>query len=866
MKKKISLILMAVLTLSFVSIRAAQYEMPDNPRAVPESVYQVPFMPDRFTTQYAPWLKNFNLMSAEENEKGIYGGEACQQLEVFDISPVDPDIMYFITDTTGVYKTHDGGEHWYSAQGNIGGYFGHGLVCDRFDKEIVYASLGREGVWRTRNGGKMWELILRDNCNNTQGHYYAEKLEQDALGNTYIGASTGIYRLDRETDELVNLTPQFANHKSSQEIKVYDIWASDEGQHIYASVMNSADVPGGIYISHDYGKTWEIVDLFPDAETGTSATSVTAHPEDPNHIFATAGPYNIASPKFSVTLDKPRPDTPTTLWESRDGGKTWEEVYALYYSNAEEKVPSTQKNMYRLKFGPMKDGIYPLYMTGTEITFWLRVSYDYGRTFTPMFGRVHAGTIREDVNGVGETGWFSQGYDPVMDNPDVVWFCQGGPCRWENSEIVRKSSGFSGLSVTHMEMSKEGKMMLTATDVGTVPGEGLYTANSYPTFHEGAGGVKTKFLIDPRDSEHIIAFVGSSNDTNKNLGAVESFDGGKTYTKIKEDSKTDVNTSVFEYDSKNPDIIYSSDYTSYDNGKTWKPNSKRLIDVDDNNPDRMLASVPEGDTRQLWLSEDHGETWRYVATPNKNYEGFRFDLGSEDYIWYTGLQAFGKIQISTGAYIDLGVKIAKKFGYGFFRGFSQNPKDPNHIMVPMRAWAKSDVDHKNPGVVESRDGGENWHVIPGFWPAFMQGIYYSTTTDDIFFTGHAGTFIYDYKKHWEFLDSKISVFLNGKEVSFSVMPEITQGRTMVPMRELFEMLGATVEWDAETQSVKGKRGGDSVTLRIGSDSATVRGKQVTIDAAPYIKNGRTMIPLRLVSEALGLNVGWSGADRRIVIK
>ena len=120
--------------------------------------------------------------------------------------------------------------------------------------------------------------------------------------------------------------------------------------------------------------------------------------------------------------------------------------------------------------------------------------------------------------------------------------------------------------------------------------------------------------------------------------------------------------------------------------------------------------------------------------------------------------------------------------------------------------------------------------------------------------------------YWEFLDSKITVKLNDKEISFSVMPEIMNGRAMVPMRELFEKLGATVDWNGDTQTVSAKRGAQSVNLSIGSDTAVVNGKNTSLDAAPYIRDGRTMIPLRLASEALGINVGWDGNQRLIVMK
>lgn len=861
MKKTVSLLLSMIFLFSACSA-FAQYRVPDNPRQVPASVRKTPFMPNMYTTQYAPWLHNLNLLSPNELANGIPGGEACQQIESIAISPVDGNIMYFGTDTSGVWKSHTGGEHWYNVVNNTHTWHVQGIVCDVFDKEIVYISLGKDGVYRTRNGGNTWEQILLDECRLVKGQYYADKIAQDKLGNTYMSVSSGIYKLDRKTDALTNLTPEYASFVKDQEFKVYDLWVSDDGQKIYAAALHSTDVPGGIYISHDYGKTWKHTNLFANEPgMGTAATSIAAHPENPDHIFVTAGSYNIESPKVSVTTPKGSPDTPAELYESTDGGETWTKLYTLYYENGEEGVKKTAKSMYRLFFGPMQNGVYPLYASGKDIQYTSRVSYDYGRTFAAMHGRTGIGTFRENVDGSGETGWLSQALVPDPHNPGVVWFCGGGPNRWENFNVQRKSSGFSGLSVTYLAMSDEGDMFLTATDVGTVRGIGKYTKDSFPTFKKGARGVITMFAIDPKDSNHIVAFDGNSNTSKNELGIKESFDGGISYGDIKPETIVESNTFILEYDAHDSNTIYASDYTSHDNGKTWTKNEYYILAVSKLNPNKMLGRKIEDKAHKLYYTDDGGKNWRYLREGRSNYVELQFDLSDDNYIWYTAYNKMGKIDISTGEEIAY----ENKFTYKFFRHFAQNPKDPNHIVLCLQARPDASNRETNEQVMESTDGGETWHVVPGFWPVYMQRVFFSKTTDEVFLTGHAGTFIYNYKVYEEFLSSKISVLLDDKEVSFSVMPEITNGRTMVPMRELFEMLGATVEWDGETRTVSAKKGHDEVKLQIGSDNATVNGAQTILDASPYIKDGRTLIPLRFASEALGIRVGWDNATRKIIM-
>jgi hypothetical protein len=85
-----------------------------------------------------------------------------------------------------------------------------------------------------------------------------------------------------------------------------------------------------------------------------------------------------------------------------------------------------------------------------------------------------------------------------------------------------------------------------------------------------------------------------------------------------------------------------------------------------------------------------------------------------------------------------------------------------------------------------------------------------------------------------------------------------------------EELGATVTWGATTQIVKIVKKTDGVTttlsMKIGGKTMTKNGKLVTMDTAPILVNGRTMVPLRFVSENLGVAVEWIAAEYKVVIK
>ena len=112
---------------------------------------------------------------------------------------------------------------------------------------------------------------------------------------------------------------------------------------------------------------------------------------------------------------------------------------------------------------------------------------------------------------------------------------------------------------------------------------------------------------------------------------------------------------------------------------------------------------------------------------------------------------------------------------------------------------------------------------------------------------------------------ELPVFINGVRLNLDAPPIIQEGRTLVPMRHFFEALGADVTWDAVNRIAVGTRDGIEVRIPIASKKPTVDGKTVSIDVPAQIIKGRTYIPLRFVGEALGDQVGWNAAARRIDI-
>lgn len=116
------------------------------------------------------------------------------------------------------------------------------------------------------------------------------------------------------------------------------------------------------------------------------------------------------------------------------------------------------------------------------------------------------------------------------------------------------------------------------------------------------------------------------------------------------------------------------------------------------------------------------------------------------------------------------------------------------------------------------------------------------------------------------LTKPISVILNGRSLNFNVKPYIEKGTTMVPMRAIFEALGANVDYDKYTKKITAQKGDTVIELAAGSNSAVINGKLHTLSVLVANRNGSTMIPLRFVSEALGADVGWNADTKTVTIE
>ncbi|MGM0805764.1 MAG: stalk domain-containing protein [Bacillota bacterium] len=182
-----------------------------------------------------------------------------------------------------------------------------------------------------------------------------------------------------------------------------------------------------------------------------------------------------------------------------------------------------------------------------------------------------------------------------------------------------------------------------------------------------------------------------------------------------------------------------------------------------------------------------------------------------------------------------------------------------------------------PGTNPSGGGYTDWFIInykrPGFTPEL--GNYAGNTHVPVseyntiwsqnkyvgLYVAQEGYKLYLKSPRYE-PDQKVTVYINGKLFTYDENPYMKDNRTFVPVRGIFEKLETTVNYNASTGVIKATRWDRTVTFKIGSKTATVVSAQgtstVTFDTAPQIIDGRTMVPLRFIANALNAETKWNG--------
>ena len=111
-----------------------------------------------------------------------------------------------------------------------------------------------------------------------------------------------------------------------------------------------------------------------------------------------------------------------------------------------------------------------------------------------------------------------------------------------------------------------------------------------------------------------------------------------------------------------------------------------------------------------------------------------------------------------------------------------------------------------------------------------------------------------------------NIFSNSTSSEIDVAPYIVDETVMVPLRAIFEALGAVISWDADTRTIFAVKGNSVVVMQVGQDVMFVNGEKLDIEYPSIIVDSRTMIPLSAVSKAFECNVNYDAANGAITLE
>ncbi len=129
--------------------------------------------------------------------------------------------------------------------------------------------------------------------------------------------------------------------------------------------------------------------------------------------------------------------------------------------------------------------------------------------------------------------------------------------------------------------------------------------------------------------------------------------------------------------------------------------------------------------------------------------------------------------------------------------------------------------------------------------------------------------IFGFNAEYEAMNPKfttgIHVVINNESLNTDVSPAVIKGRTLVPLRAIFEQLGADVNFNQKTNTITAVKGDIKITHKIGENKLYVNGEKVLLDVSSQSIQNRTMVPLRAISESFNCFVTFGKADKAIII-
>lgn len=771
------------------------------------------------------WISLMGTMGIDErNYFGIDG---------MAIDPQNPDILYvaagkdFNNNVSDVLKSTDRGNTW-TATGLNKHFFGNGkyrftgelIGVDPNNSNIVYVGTRSEGLYRSMDAGTTWSQVPGVPVGDKQASYPGLPDHTDPLGIRCVafdktsekdGASQTIYVSVFGTGIF-----QTTNGGAS--------WNLIEGSPLLAARMET-DSKGVLYVTSlgegvrrfENGKWIDITP--PDIDYRFCGLSI--DPNDENNILVSRWAYD------NNPIDLP-------IYRSKDRGNNWEEVS---YTAAENR-----------KIAPP----------------WHPEWFFMACTSQVAFDPHHPGQVYV-------SDWYS-----VWRTPDI-WKDPADSTEW-----YAEAKGLENTCTLSLSTPRTGAQLISGgADMGGIRHTDL---DEYPDgkLLELMGEVNS---IDYCEANpNYIAVTGSKHWDKDGVFAI-STDNGANFTSITRPG--DARNGRLAYSATDPNLIVwtpqnGAPIRTTDMGKTWEETTggpsvsikafwetTQTLASDRVNGNKFYICANKGakTDSEFYRSEDGGKTWTMVnntdiakCTAWDNTQ-VKTAPGIEGEVWVAmDIEGVYRSSDSGNTFTKVeNVQRARLIAFG---------KPAPGSSVPS-VYVLGTVHNVKDGIFRSDDLGKTWirindaSSVVGNSPNSMEAD--KQVFGQVFIGTNGSGIIRGYPKNTA-QPSEISVIVDGQNVEFpDQKPSIVNDRTLVPVRGVFEKIGATVDWDDATKTVTAKKDDITIFIGIGDNTAAKNGEEVSLDVPPQLIGGRTMVPLRFISEALGCKVEWFGATRSINI-
>lgn len=667
------------------------------------SVFDSEKIDELSTTSYAPYLKQYNFTTQNQYLAGYHGGEGGQKGFAMEISPVNSKLVFFGTDTSGIWKSEDGGKTWRSSSVGLGNFGTVAIMCDKNNENIVYAAIcpnqtgyatkvnDKTGIYVSYDKGATWNLEQR-----LDFYRHHTKSLFAYLDNTlYCAGHNGdIYkRLSKGSWELV--------YDYDGEM-IYNFYISNDKFYL-------ATKDNGVMISEDSGESFTKNTSDFDV---ANVLSIAINPIDKNNVFAI---------------------TPNYIYKSSDGGNNFTQ-----FKRCNQLHSALNDALGQIFFGGEINGNVRLYVQLYSISYPLRYSDDLGESFNKMTIDTTLGFMSN------KTGY---GCEPVEVNPqnpnEIISSMDGEIYRSVDGgkSFFASSGSFSGLRVMDIAFNPndDDDIIFSVMDFGlvkTVPKnlDEEYPLTKYIPLKYNQKSASRAIARNPFDENNILVNVGQSS-----TGFVlkESKDNGETFENI--EGTEGYNTTNIYYNKDKEGVIYAKEIISYDGGLSWQKSDYLIYAVSPINGNIVYGVG----NNKIYKSSDMGKTWSELYLISDGFQNIVPDLKVEDKLYvgfFTGgmriyeNNTFGVVNTSTDGY-----------SMNYIFDIAQDPKNEKHLLA---GGVNNSTLSPTEGIFESYDGGLSWYLVKGLpHGRDIWRIKFHPNLKRAYISTSAGTFIYEYEKY-----------------------------------------------------------------------------------------------------------------------